>query len=340
MRVEEIPTPRGAFGVAFGSVWGGCRLALVDLKEGERLKVDLGGNGRAVVGKVVSTNRIEDCQATLYPVLPAIPFPAGLNQEQRTNWTRNWLASEAGAKVRLWFGNNPAALERAPLATGIGWPVKLAADGSFRILDVPPGDYEFIAGFAEPQTPGSRGPMGFFFGLPSAGPGKKFTVPEGANLAALPPLDLGEIGNAKPQAKLFAPEPTRAEPVQAAMQSSVESAAPGEKFEVLVQARIFSGFHIYGLDPKVAPFIPTALKLTLPDGLEAAGDWKGPNAEQDKAGVEIYTGTAVFRRALQVRAGAAPKKCSLGVELEYQVCNDEMCYPLQATVEIAAARQL
>jgi hypothetical protein len=59
--------------------------------------------------------------------------------------------------------------------------------------------------------------------------------------------------------------------------------------------------------------------------------------------VEIYTGAAVFRKALKANATAAPEKYSLGVELEYEVCNNEMCYPpkkveLQATVEIAAAR--
>jgi len=344
MRLESIPTPQGGFMIPNGGVWGGCRMALLDLKEGDRLKVDIGGKGREVIGKVVSTNRVEDCQATLNPVLPVIPYPAGLSQQQRLEWATNWLASEAGAKVRFWFGNNPAALgrmERMRAPTMNGWPVKLATDGSFRVLDVPPGDYQFSAAFAAPQTPG-RSSIGFF-GQTSAGPGKAFTVPEGANLAALPPLDLGEIGDAKPQAKLFAPEPTRAEPVQAAMQSSVESVAPGAKFEVLVQARIFSGFHIYGMDPKVSPFIPTALKLTLPDGLEADGDWKGPSPEHDKDGVEIYTGAAVFRKALKANAGAAAKKFSIGVELEYEACNNEMCYPpkkveLQATVEIAAAR--
>ena len=97
------------------------------------------------------------------------------------------------------------------------------------------------------------------------------------------------------------------------------------------------------MDPKVSPFIPTSLKLTLPDGLKSTGDWTGPSPERDKDGVEIYTGAAVFRRALKADAGAAPKRYSIGVELEYQVCNNEMCYPpkkveLQATVEIATAQ--
>jgi hypothetical protein len=345
LRVESIPTPQGGYMIANGGVWGGCRLALLDLKEGDRLQVDLGGKGRAVVGKVASTNRIEDCQATLFPVLPAIPFPAGLSQQQRIEWATVWLASEAGAKVRFWFGNNPAALERMERLrppTRSGWPVKLAADGSFRILDVPPGDYQFSAAFAAPQTLGSRGAT--FFGQSSAGPGKAFTVHDGGNLPTLPPLDLGEIGDAKPQVKLFAPEPTRAEPVRVAVQASAGSVAPGAQFDLLVQARILADFHIYGMDPKVSPFIPTSLKLTLPDGLESTGDWTGPSPERDKDGVEIYTGAAVFQRALKARAGAVPKKYSIGVELEYQVCNNEMCYPpkkveLQATVEIAAARQ-
>jgi hypothetical protein len=344
MRVESIPTPQGGFVVSSGGVWGGCRMAWLDLKEGDHLNVELGGKGRWVVGKVVSTNRIEDGQARLNPVLPAIPYPNGLSQEQRTKRARDWLASEAGSKVRFWLGNNPRpGWERMRMPMMDGWPVKLAADGTFRIPDVAPGDYEFSAAFPDPQAPGRRGAR-FFIQSPADGPRTKFTVPEGENLPSLPPLDLGEIGEARPQEKLFAPEPTRAEPVRSAMQASADSVPPGGQFEVLVQARILSDFHIYGMDRKVSPFIPTSIKMTLPDGLETAGDWAGPSPARDKAGVEIYTGAAVFRRALRARAGAAPKKCSFGVELEYQVCNDDMCYPprkveLEATVEIAAARQ-
>ena len=310
MRVESIPTPQGGYAIASGGVWGGGRMALLDLKEGDRLKVDLGGKGRAVIGRVVLTNRIEDCQATVYPVLPAIPFPAGLSQQERMEWATNWLVSEAGAKVRFWFGNNPVALERmeqmrVPTWTMSGWPVKLAADGTFRIFDVPPGNYQFIAAYAEPQTPG-RGSMRFF-GQLSAGPVKSFTVPEGGNLPALPPLDLGEIGDAKPQVKLFAPEPTRAEPVKAAMQSSAESVAPGAKFEVLVQARIFPGFHIYGMDPKVSPFIPSALKLTLPDGLKPAATGQGRVRSMTKTGWQ-FTLARRFSAGHCRRAPERPRK--------------------------------
>jgi hypothetical protein len=302
MRVESIPTPQSGFSVFSDSVWGGCRMALLDLKEGDKLNVNIGGNGRWVTGRVLSTNRMEDCQTTLYP----------------------------------------NAQSRPVLRMREAWPVKLAPDGTFRIPDVRPGNYEISVDSPVPETLERRGPR--FFNETSSGPHKSFTVPEGDNLPALPPLDVGEIGEAKPQTKLFAPEPTRAEPVKAAMQASAASVSPGGQFEVLVQARILSDYHIYGMDPKVSPFIPTTLKLTLPDGLEAAGEWTGPSPERDKAGVEIYTGTAVFRRAVKASAGGVPKKCSIGVELEYQVCNNDMCYPpkkveLDATVEVAAAKK-
>jgi hypothetical protein len=344
MRVESIPTPQGGYMIANGGVWGGCRLAMLDLKEGQRLEADLGGTGRWVNGKLVTTNRIEDCQATLVPVLPSIPYPDGLNQEQKTNWAKSWLASEAGSRHRFWLGGNPRPgwdTIRLPMMMG-GWPVKLAEDGTFHIADVPPGDYQFSATFTEPPSPGSSG-MGTFNRKSIALPGKKFTVPEGDNLPAMPPLDLGEIGDAKPQAKLFAPEPTPAEPVEVAMQLSTDSVTPGGQFDVTVQARVLAGFHIYGMDPKVSPFIPTSLKLTLPEGLESTSDWSRPIPERDKDGVEIYTDAAVFRKTLKA-AAPAEKKYSIAVELEYQVCNNEMCYPpkkveLQATVETAAARQ-
>jgi hypothetical protein len=104
------------------------------------------------------------------------------------------------------------------------------------------------------------------------------------------------------------------------------------------------GYHIYAMDRKVSPFIPTALKLTLPAGLAPAGDWVGPTPERDQGGVEIYTDAAVFRRAVKALAGTAPKRYSIGAELHYQVCNDTMCYPpkkvaLDSAVDITGVGQ-
>ena len=126
-------------------------------------------------------------------------------------------------------------------------------------------------------------------------------------MPSLPPLDLGVIGEDKPEAKSVAPEPKPGDPVRAAMKSSTDSVKAGEPFELIISVRIAYGYHIYGLDAMVPPFVPTGIKLTLPQGIEANGEWVVPTPRKDKAGDAIYTESVLFRRALKARPEAVGK---------------------------------
>jgi beta-lactamase regulating signal transducer with metallopeptidase domain len=134
--------------------WGVTRLVPVELLPGQTVHKDLGGTGRPVIGRVVppggsyagldlSGNGIQAKR-----LLPDIPWPAEAKQmpefdprlseadrrsnwwHQRETWQDQWLASEAG---RAYRGDRT-------LLVGTG----LKSDGSFRVEDVPPGEYRFF----------------------------------------------------------------------------------------------------------------------------------------------------------------------------------------------------
>src|SRR5881394_2831293 len=67
------------------------------------------------------------------------------------------------------------------------------------------------------------------------------------------------------------PEPSRTEPVTAAMKLERDIVRPGESFEVLVRVRIAAGHHIYSTNAIHGPFTPTKLDLILPADLEPVG---------------------------------------------------------------------
>lgn len=123
---------------ASGRVWSqaqGVRLA-----PGETARVTLGGEGRAVVGRIgppAGWNQPVDFArlgtASLYLDRPSVPYPIELvresapaNRKDRSDWQSAWEASPEGLDYK-------AASYRAN--------VGLAADGSFRCDDVPAGVY-------------------------------------------------------------------------------------------------------------------------------------------------------------------------------------------------------
>jgi hypothetical protein len=148
----------------------------------------------------------------------------------------------------------------------------------------------------------------------------------------------------EPPVKPFAPEPTAAEPVRAAMKPASQLVKADEPFDLLVSVRLADTYQIYGKDTNASPFLATEVKLTLPKGIEAVGEWTAPEPRRDKAGDLIYTESVLFRRKLKARPEAAGKKLSIVAQLEYQACNDQTCFPpdtaaLETKVEVAAIRQ-
>jgi protocatechuate 3,4-dioxygenase beta subunit len=328
-RIEPVNRPQN-FGLPLGDIWGGCRLTVARLSENQELKLDVGGNGRAVVGRFSATNGVAQWLLSVVAKLPPVPYPPGLETEAKQKWVSDWFWSDAGARYRIWLGGTPQVMEsRQPREEMKPWAVAPRGDGTFRIDDLPPGSYTISATMVDSQAR--------FQPLPGPRITHEFVVPEGANLAALPSLDIGAFGNvAVAETELEVPEPSRTEPVTARMQPNRQTLRAGDAFELLVRVRIVGGSHIYPLNEAEKPFVPTTLKLPLPSGVEAAGDWLAPEPSLAKGGEKIYADSVVFRRPMKVRGDAAVGALSFDGELQYQVCTAEVCWPPK-TISLSAA---
>lgn len=328
-RVEPVKRPAN-YGIPVGDVWGGGRLAMARLGEGEQLTCDAGGNGRAVVGRFNPTNSLDQWLLSVEAKLPPVPYPGGLDTEAKQKWVSDWFWSEAAALYQIWLGGTPQVLESRRTPDEFkSWAVAPHADGAFRIDDLPPGAYTISAALMDSQTR--------FRSMPGPHITHEFVVPEGTNLTALPPLDIGAFGNGPvAQSALEVPEPSRTEPVTARMDASRKTLGAGEAFELLVRVRIIGGSHIYPLNQAEKPFVPTTLQLTLPSGIEVTGDWLAPEPSRAKGGEKVYTEAVVFRRPLKIRSAAATGRVSLKGELHYQVCTAEVCWPPK-TISLSTA---
>ena len=152
--------------VQHGQFWTNtpCYGVLVDLAPGETGKVVIGGTGRPVIGHV------------------EMPLFEG----KKFDWSAS-DAIEVGPERNQNFGRAEGEWYTKRFCAAIG------RDGSFRVDDIPPGDYTFTLRINKPGTnPGN--PMGQQMGIAST----KFTVPEfeGGATRNAEPLDLGEL---KPQ---------------------------------------------------------------------------------------------------------------------------------------------
>jgi thiol-disulfide isomerase/thioredoxin len=118
----------------------------LDLKAGERADLALGAGGATLTGRVKLAGKVPadlDCTYSLNHLVrrgPGITPPpelAGLGFDSRTGWKDAWSQTPEGL---------------AYLGTLRSWFVKLAADGSFRVSGVPPGEYDLaVAVYAKPS---------------------------------------------------------------------------------------------------------------------------------------------------------------------------------------------
>ena len=110
-----------------------------------------------------------------------------------------------------------------------------------------------------------------------------------------------------------------------AVEFAAEVAAPGETIELRVTFDVSDGWHIYGQMPENSPHPGTQVKLSLPDGITAIGEWKLPRAQIDPDSPQypIYTGSVTFVRELEV-SNPAP----IDVEVSFQACDaNKLCLP-------------
>ena len=102
-------------------------------------------------------------------------------------------------------------------------------------------------------------------------------------------------------------------------------ASPGH-YELTVTIIIKPGWHLYSDVPKGSTHQVTEVKLKLPDGVSAAGDWSRLPGfpSMDNPAEKIYTEFAVFSRILRSKKGASP---NVEVVVDYEVCNEDYCLP-------------
>lgn len=163
----------------------------VTVPAGEVTTLDLGGNGRAVIGRLSPTSDAEQpvlwnfaqVTASVGSRLPAYPTPPADfkdDQDRLEKWWQEWSTSPEGKALRQEYN---AAQERR--VAGPRLTATVARDGSFRIDDVPPGEYVLDASFNSHDR-ATEHPPGRLYE-------HAITVPAGDDLVNAEPLDLGVL---------------------------------------------------------------------------------------------------------------------------------------------------
>ena len=173
----------------------------------------------------------------------------------------------------------------------------------------------------------------------------RWTLPDatvtivGGQAAASP-----DVAPATPPASAAAPKkkdtPERIRPKGVEFAATIEPAEvrPGGVATYKVSAKLDPGLHIYNLarpgDAGDGP-VPTAFDLFDPAGLSPADSWK-PSREPtvkpepafgDNVVVEFFEDRAEWTIALTVPPDAAPGERTVRSQINYQICNENSCFP-------------
>jgi protocatechuate 3,4-dioxygenase beta subunit len=151
-------------------------LQTVEVAAGKTVAMSVGGTGRPVVGKVILPPSLVARSDWAYSFcqirsnnnvgLPMPPVPLlvrMLSEERQQQWMQNWLKTDEGKAY--------TAKQQKAMADIRNYPFAVSADGTFRIDDVPAGDYQMS--ISVQRSDPHRG-YGGQLGIGSAG----FTVPE------------------------------------------------------------------------------------------------------------------------------------------------------------------
>jgi thiol:disulfide interchange protein DsbD len=122
-------------------------------------------------------------------------------------------------------------------------------------------------------------------------------------------------------------------PVQWTLSSpKLESALkPGERLEVVLDAEIAEGWHLYSLKKLEGGPIPTSISLPEGQPFRLAGEIEAsaPLSKFDdtfQMDVESYSYSASFKLPVEV-AKDASSSATLTVNARFQACDDKQCLP-------------
>ena len=123
------------------------------------------------------------------------------------------------------------------------------------------------------------------------------------------------------------------------IEASIEpEAAKQNHFVVTVQMDIAPGWHIYD-ETGEGPEVATSLKLKLPEGVTAVGDWNRPNSTDGSAENSlVYEGLVSFSKSVAIQPKAYGE--NIDVIVSYQACTEKLCNrPQNKTISIAIPKE-
>lgn len=125
-----------------------------------------------------------------------------------------------------------------------------------------------------------------------------------------------------------------ASPVQWTLSPARPPAAsrPGARFDVVLEAAIAEGWHLYSLRKLEGGPIATTISLPSGQPFRLAGEIEASPAigkydETFQMDVESYSYSASFRLPLEVAKDTVPGSATLTVNARYQACDDKQCLP-------------
>lgn len=114
------------------------------------------------------------------------------------------------------------------------------------------------------------------------------------------------------------------EPIAAGIGLHPTQFTKGDSGWIGIKVRTAPSWHIFSLNHSRSSGVATELKLELPAGIQAEGEWMAP---KPKAPELIYEGTILFRRKLTITPAAAAGPFTLRCQLTYQACDPVVCWP-------------
>ncbi|HUK83636.1 MAG TPA: carboxypeptidase-like regulatory domain-containing protein, partial [Verrucomicrobiae bacterium] len=157
---------------------------------GQTVDVNVGGNGRPVVGRIEIPADLKDgswvigeARLTTNVKMPKFDLPDEVEKmtaEERKAWYKKWQQSPEGKAFR--------EAQRRAIEQRKNYAVQLQRDGSFRVDDVPEGSYVMNVSLAEPPKMRQCGP-----GDEIATVTHEFTMPAIPNGVSDEPLELAAL---------------------------------------------------------------------------------------------------------------------------------------------------
>jgi hypothetical protein len=161
------------------------KMVPIDPAAGETTRVDLGGVGRAIIGRLAPPVNYKEKVLWNFALIharahlpqlksPPVPADARNDNEKYRDWWKRWIETDDGKAWSKASQENQLLRERSPYFTA-----SVARDGTFRIDDVSAGNYRLSVRFSEH-------PAGQLLNY-------DFSIPAADDVNASQPVDLGVL---------------------------------------------------------------------------------------------------------------------------------------------------